>query len=598
MHKPFLLSVLFFCNIFFANAQSADKKISLADARKIYNTAADPEKKLEAALIIINKYSGEGGALDDTAQRLIYAARELNRGKDNDTITYYLQIWQTEIFYYAGLYQFGIGSAEKQIEYGFKVKDSFLIASAYFFKAINLLELDSFHLVKINLDKALVFYPKYKPKIAYRKLAYHNQLVNVYAENFFEQKKYDSALYYNSSALQEAYSEKSLRGMPAGHLVQGKIFFELKKYDSANYHFNKTIELGWQNAHTDLVLAAYGKQILLQKNDKLITADFLKRGLALIDSEVINNSFKTFFYKDAIEVCNAQGNITTVQILQNKLLDIKDTDTKIGNKLVQSITTQIIDNENKLLKLQIEGFEKQKKLRNLQLLIAILLFGLILSVFLFVIRRNKAKYALLQQQSLIARELHDDVGASVSSIGMYAEIAGRRLAADAAALLPLNSISETVYEVSNNLKDIVWFIQPENEQFKKLTERIQQYAEPLCVQLDIALTFKYTSAEQLDKLTLVTKKSIFLCCKEAINNSIKYAKATALNVDFLAENNMLQITIADNGIGIDSNAKQGNGIINLKTRIKALQGDITWENRHGTKVIMQIPLSKTNMGKN
>jgi signal transduction histidine kinase len=598
MHRLFVLWAFLFGNIFFVNAQSSNSKIILADARTIYNTTADPEKKLDAALIIINKYSGEGGALDDTAQRLIYAAKELNRGKDNDTITYYLQIWQTEIFYYAGLYQFGISSSEKQIEYGFRVKDSFLIASAYFFKAINLLELDSFHSVKINLDKALAFYPNYKAKIAYRKLAYHNQLVNVYAENFFEQKKYDSALYYNSLALQEAYNEKSSRGMPAGHLVQGKVFLELKKNDSANYHFNKTIELGWQNAHTDLVLAAYGKQLLLQKGNKSKVADFLKRGLALIESEVVNNSFKTFFYKDAIEVCNAQGNLIAVQILQNKLLDIKDTDTKIGNKLVQSITTQIIDNENKLLKLRVEDFEKQKRLRNLQLLIAILLFGLILSVFLFVIRRNKAKYALLQQQSLIARELHDDVGASVSSIGMYAEIAGRRLPADADALLPLNNISETVYEVSNNLKDIVWFIQPENEQFKKLTERIQQYAEPLCAQLNIALTFKYMPAEQLDKLTLLAKKSIFLCCKEAINNSIKYAKASTLYVHFLAQNNTLEIMIADNGIGIDSNVKQGNGIINLKTRIKALQGDITWENRHGTKVIMQIPLSKTNMGKN
>jgi signal transduction histidine kinase len=591
MHRFFFfLWALLFCNIFFANAQSDNNKISLADARKVYNTAADPEKKLEAAMIIINRYSGEGGALDDTAQRLIYAARGLNELNRNDTINYYLQIWQTEIFYYAGLYQFGIGSAEKQIEYGFKVKDSVLIASAYFFKAINLLELDSFNLVKINLDKALAFYPNYKPKIAYRKLAYHNQLVNVYAENFFEQKEYDSALYYNSLALQEAYNEKSLRGIPAGHLVQGKIYFELKQNDSAAYHFNKTIALGNLNGHTDLVLAAYGKQMLLQKNNTSAATNFLNKGQALIEAEVINNSFKTFFYKDAITASNYNGDVKTVQLLQNKLLSIKDSDTKTGNELVQNITTQIVDNENKLLKLQVANFEEQKELRNFQLLLIALLSALMLLVFLLVYRKNKAKYALLQQKSIIARELHDDVGASVSSIGMYAEIATRRLPPDATALLPLNNISEAVYEVSNNLKDIVWFIQPENEVFARLADRIRQYAEPLCADKDIQFTIAYQHHPKLDALTVTDKKNIYLVIKEAVNNALKYANAKKISVKFITENNQTHIIIQDDGIGITQNIKYGNGIPNMQKRAGDLKGTIVINTNNGATVSLIIPV--------
>jgi signal transduction histidine kinase len=590
MQKTYCLFFLLFFSWLTTIAQNRVNNFNTEAAKKIFYTTNDPKEKLEAALIVINRYSGEGGGFDDTAQRLIYAARGLNELNNNDTVNYYLQIWQTEIFYYAGLYQFGIGSAEKQVEYGFKVKDSFLIASAYFFKAINLLELDSFNLVKFNLDKALAFYPKYKPAIAYRKLAYHNQLVNVYAENFFEQKEYDSALYYNSLALQEAYNENSLRGIPAGHLVQGKIFFQLNKYDSATYHFNKTIVLGNLNGHADMVLAAYGKQMLLQKNNRSAVAGFLNKGLALIATEIINNSFKTFFYKDAIAAGNYNNDTKTVQLLQSKLLSIKDSDTKTGNELVQNITTQIVDNENKLLKLEVASFEEQKRLRNFQLLLIALLSALMLLVFLLAYRKNKAKYALLQQKSIIARELHDDVGASVSSIGMYAEVATRRLPPGATALLPLNNISEAVYEVSNNLKDIVWFIQPENEVFARLADRIRQYAEPLCADKDVQFAMEYKHHPKLDALTVTDKKNIYLIIKEAVNNALKYANANKISVKFIIENSKIYITIQDDGIGITQNIQHGNGIPNMQKRANDLKGTIAINASNGVTVSLIIPV--------
>jgi signal transduction histidine kinase len=570
------------------NAQSIAQQIKLAEARSAYKTATDPAKKLDAALTIINRYSGVGGAFDDTAQRLIYVAKEFNQAYGNDTINYYLQIWQTEIFYYAGLYQFGISSAEKQISYGQKIKDSFLIGSAYFFKAINLLELDSFQSVKLNLDKALAFYPTYKPKITYRKLAYHNQLINVYAENFFEQNLFDSALYYNSLALHEAYQEQSLRGMPAGHLVQGKIFFELNKFDSADFHFNKTIQLGKRNSHMDLVLTAYGKQALLHKQENGRSKSFVDSGLALIEKEVINNSFKSFFYKDAIAVLQWQGDINTVQRLQTKLLAIKDNDTKLGNELVQNITTQMVDNETRLLKLQLEDFEKQKKLRNLQLLILVLFSGLLISIFLFVLRRNRARYSLLQQKAMIARELHDDVGASISSIAMYAEVVSQRLPPGTNAQLPLNNISHTVQEISGNLKDIIWFILPQNETFEKLVDRIRHYAEPLCMEKDIHFTIAHQQHAKFNALSIADKKNIYLIIKEAINNALKYADAQNISLHFKQENNKLQIWIQDDGIGLEENIQYGNGIRNMQARANDLKGSIHFASNGGTKITLTL----------
>ncbi len=572
------------------HAQTLASKFDDKALKQIFYTSTNFNVRINAASQIINHFSGEGGEYDDTAQRWIYRVTALNQTKKNDTVNYYLQIWQTEIFYYSGLYQFGINSADKQIAIAHKIKDSFLLGSAYFFKAINLLELNNFYLTKINLDKALAYYPRHKPSIAYKKLAYHNQLINVYAENFFEQKMYDSALYYNNLALQEAYTEQSLRGIPAAHLVQAKIFMGLKEKDSANYHLNKTIEYGLKNAHTDLTLLAYGKRMILYQSQKAIAMQYLDSGLALIKAEIINNSFKVIFYKDAIQVCNSYADIKSVQALQSNLLDINEHDSKIGNELVQSITSQFVNNENKLLKFQVADIEKQKRLRTLQLLITLLLSLSMLMIFLFINRRNKAKFKLLQQKSLIARELHDDVGASISSIGMYAAAATQKLPTNTNALMPLNSISETVIEVGNNLKDIVWLILPENENFERLIDRIRQYAEPLCVEQSITFNLDIHPHAKLNGLSITNKKNIYLIIKEAVNNALKYSKANNITLKSSVNHKKLYISIVDDGIGIHEKLTKGNGIKNMHARAQALKATLSISNKNGTNIELQIPL--------
>ncbi len=580
---------MFYGAVFCVNAQTDPRKKMVEEAWNTYhNKGATAEQKLDAGMIIINRYAGVGGAMDDTAQQLIYEARERNNVTSNDTISYYLQIWQTEIFYYAGLYQFGVASANKQIQYGKTIQDNYLLGSAYFFKAINLLELDSFQLAKTNLENALAIYPMQKPQRTYRKLAFHNQLVNVYAEVFFEQKQYDSALYFNAKAMAEAYAENSRRGVPASHLVQGKIFLAMGIVDSANYHFNKTIEFGGRNHHEDLVLAALGKKIRLSENNFAVTDRYLDSGFHLINTTVINNAFKTAFYIDAIAVCRKQGKLKELEAIQTKLLTIRDIDTKTGNALVQNITEQMLSNENNLLKLQVGDAQKQQQLRSMQLLIAVLLFGFIIAIFLYRLKRKNTQYALLQQKSMIARGLHDDLGASISSISMYAEVALQRMPANTNAQLPLNNIQDTAHQISSNLKDIIWFINPQNETFEKLVDRIRQYAEPICLEKNILFALQYDKHPMFAHLSVNDKKNIYLIIKEAINNALKYAMARHINIHFQYLQKSIRIVIQDDGNGFPENTKQGNGIHNMYARALELKGSLHIASKHGTTITLTI----------
>ncbi len=530
-------------------------------------------KSLTAALEIINKYSGEGGAYDDTAQMLIYKAVQYNQQFPNDTISYYLQIWQTEIFYYAGLYQFGIHSADLQIEKGYKVKDSFLIASGYFFKAINLLELDSFALTKNYLDTAIAFYPLHKPKVKYRKLAYHNQLINVYAENYFEQKKYDSALYYNYLALAEAYAEKSIRGIPAAHLVQGKLFLELGIADSAIFHFNKTVQQGLNNKHEDLVLRAYGKLMVVNGFSRQLAMPFLLKGQQLIDNAAINNSFKTIFYKDAIVVCKKFNDLATVEELQNKLLALKEKDTKAGNELVQNITTQMVNNENNLLKLQVEGFEKNKKLKNYQLLAILLISAVMLLIFFLMQRKNRVNNKLLQQKTAIARDLHDEIGASISGIKVFSQLAADRPAGSKEYLLKVNTYSD---DVITKMNDIVWTLNAGNDSFTKILERLKKDVIEISLAKNISTVFSIDEKFKANKPGMDLRKNLYLIAKEAVNNAVKYANCKTIQVFLKQHKNKGMLTVTDDGCGFNKvTTEKGNGLNNMQNRAAEINGTLT-----------------------
>ena len=92
------------------------------------------------------------------------------------------------------------------------------------------------------------------------------------------------------------------------------------------------------------------------------------------------------------------------------------------------------------------------------------------------------------------------------------------------------------------------------------------------------------------------RKHLFLCVKESINNALKHSKATAIEISFrLTNQNYMSIHIIDNGIGFDAdkseNLKQGNGLINIKQRMKEIGGNVDISsNSNGTQITLDIPL--------
>lgn len=199
--------------------------------------------------------------------------------------------------------------------------------------------------------------------------------------------------------------------------------------------------------------------------------------------------------------------------------------------------------------------------------------------------------AVYEDRERIAKDLHDNISANISSINILSGVMKHKLkGVDAETGNIITLIGNSAAEVLADIKDTIWFINPAHQDFNFITERLRQFAEPLCSDLNIGFSISFFETDMLNNFTQLEKKSIFMICKEAIHNSIKYAQAKSINVSINKEANNLIIKIKDDGIGIQNKSGTGNGLRNMTTRAESMRGTICWIHDNGTVVTVSIPL--------
>lgn len=192
----------------------------------------------------------------------------------------------------------------------------------------------------------------------------------------------------------------------------------------------------------------------------------------------------------------------------------------------------------------------------------------------------------------ISRDLHDDVGATLSSVKAYSEI----LKDNPGNTVIAELIKDNAAEMIERLEVIAWATNPQHDNFKSLQSRMQKFAMPICHSQNIQCSF--CSDDINDEITIPgeARQNIFLVFKEVINNMVKYASATKCSVKLLIDNHKFIMQIADNGRGLDGSIKgNGNGLANMRSRTAELTGalDIDSASGKGTEITMSLPFPFT-----
>jgi signal transduction histidine kinase len=201
---------------------------------------------------------------------------------------------------------------------------------------------------------------------------------------------------------------------------------------------------------------------------------------------------------------------------------------------------------------------------------------------------------IVEQRQRISRDLHDNVGSTLNSISVFSEIARQQIQHIHPEASPLlERIGEASRDLVTTINDIVWAVNPKNDQFENIVLRMRLFAADLLVQKNVLIDFQEDENLNTVNLNIEQRKHFYLIFKEAINNIYKYAECTSVNINLELCESAICITIADNGRGFDlANPKNGNGLQTMQERAKILRGVLTIDSvlEKGTRVFLSFPI--------
>lgn len=196
----------------------------------------------------------------------------------------------------------------------------------------------------------------------------------------------------------------------------------------------------------------------------------------------------------------------------------------------------------------------------------------------------------------IARDLHDEIGSTLSSIGIYGEAAKKMAKGNPGVEKTLNIINRSVSEMMESMSDIVWATYTQNDNLEELINRMRAFAAKVCESKEIKLHFPENNQLKTIALDMVQRKNMYLIFKEAVNNAMKYADCKNLAVEFSISTKRLKMCIKDDGKGFDMEEEaqhfSGNGLKNMRSRAKELKGMlvISSQKGEGTSICLELLL--------
>jgi ligand-binding sensor domain-containing protein/signal transduction histidine kinase len=224
---------------------------------------------------------------------------------------------------------------------------------------------------------------------------------------------------------------------------------------------------------------------------------------------------------------------------------------------------------------------------------------LLCSAILYAIYRVRVDRLLEMERvrSHISRDLHDDIGSTLSSINILAHTTRSRLGkADPRKLEEsLEKIGERTQRMLDNMTDIVWSIKPENDALPSVLARMREHASSTLEAKEIDYTIDFPEYGANLQLALELKNNLYLVFKEAVNNLAKYSGATKATIALTVKDRTLRMVVQDNGKGFDpAMQRRGNGLYNMQRRAKESGARLIVESSpgNGTRVefmVLRIP---------
>ncbi|WP_456376627.1 tetratricopeptide repeat-containing sensor histidine kinase [Lutibacter sp.] len=433
-------------------------------------------------------------------------------------------------------------------------------------------------------------------------------------------KNYDSAIYYHSKSLQIKKKNKDSIGIPYGYVHLATVNINLNNFNVAKKYIDSSqvIRLLRKDTYGIAENYAYYGDLYFAKKEYKKSIENFKKGYHLsiknhfISLQKYCANYLTKSYLALNDYKNAFNYNNIYQSLKDSTLNAK-TNNRVAELQIEFETEkkekEIAQQKEELLENELEI--KNKNLIAIVLASVMLLLGII-SYGLLKRQQHKRKefqnklalkeaqtHNKLQEQRLrISRDLHDNIGSQLTFI--ISSIDNLKFITKNSDEILKNKLSEINQFASNTisqLRDTIWAMNKNEITFEDLQGRILAFIEKAkSATNDIQFNFNATVKSAIN-FSSIKGIHLFRVIQEAINNAVKYAEASEINVTILEQNNTLLIEIKDNGKGFNLNTiVLGNGLENLQKRIHEINGEITFDSEinKGTSIKITCLKNKTN----
>jgi signal transduction histidine kinase len=193
------------------------------------------------------------------------------------------------------------------------------------------------------------------------------------------------------------------------------------------------------------------------------------------------------------------------------------------------------------------------------------------------------------ERRTLARELHDEVGQSLSAILMETENA--ECASDVEEMRAhLAAVKTLAGKTVNEVRDLALLLRPSMLDDFGLAPALNWHAREMSKRT--GLNVVVSADEEIDDLPDEHKTCIYRAVQEAVNNSARHANARTVEVAVKRDGQHVRFQVRDDGVGFDTRFVRGLGLLGMEERVRRLGGDLHLESQlgRGTLVAAELPL--------
>ena len=482
------------------------------------------------------------------------------------------------------------------------------------------------------------------------------KLTNNLASTFLDMRDKEKSYMYAKKAYTLALQLKDSIGIASGlvNLANSEVINE--KYEEAEAHLNELLQLAGQikdpSYELDALINLAHIQSELKNYQKAL--DYHKKGLRILENYAVPDYIlyihwglaETYFnlglfdeadtyLAKSLEMGTSLDALKELRYMYLLGADIKEQKSELADALAfrkkyEVLNDSILGEETRKnmqkLEIEYEMAEKEREIAQQQLQIArsslqiqaknkwiimtvaAIVALILLLILMYVVYLNKRKRALEKlkllekekeikvleamiqgeekERSRLAKELHDGVGGILSASKMHLSIFKNRT--EDQELQQGLSLIDTA---SSEIRNIAHNLAPEFLVKYGIDKALDAFCERVSNRKLQVLYYRYGEVPPLE---LNFQMAVYRIVQELINNAMKHSQAGQAVVQMNIHEQTMHITVEDNGKGLSAENTQGIGLMNLRSRVAAMNGGMEIDSRagEGTSILLEFDMSR------